>query len=92
MIGKTLGTFTLEAQIGKGSMGEVYREKDQKLRRMERSNLVLVAAILCLFLGVLQSERSFAKDPKITPEEVIAEHLAAYIEKCELIEFRVSRD
>ena len=33
MIGKTLGTFTLEAQIGKGGMGEVYLAKDQKLGR-----------------------------------------------------------
>jgi serine/threonine protein kinase/Tol biopolymer transport system component len=33
MIGKTLGTFTLEAQIGKGGMGEVYKAKDQKLGR-----------------------------------------------------------
>ena len=32
-IGKTLGTFTLEAQIGKGGMGEVYQAKDQKLGR-----------------------------------------------------------
>ena len=35
MIGKTLGTFTLEAQIGKGGMGEVYKAKDQKLGRSE---------------------------------------------------------
>jgi len=33
MIGKTLGTFTLESQIGKGGMGEVYKAKDQKLGR-----------------------------------------------------------
>ena len=33
MIGKTLGTFTLEALIGKGGMGEVYKAKDQKLGR-----------------------------------------------------------
>ena len=33
MIGKTLGMFTLEAQIGKGGMGEVYKAKDQKLGR-----------------------------------------------------------
>jgi len=33
MIGKTLGNFTLEAQIGKGGMGEVYKAKDQKLGR-----------------------------------------------------------
>jgi len=33
MIGKTLGNFTLEARIGKGGMGEVYKAKDQKLGR-----------------------------------------------------------
>ncbi len=33
MIGKTLGNFTLEAEIGKGGMGEVYKAKDQKLGR-----------------------------------------------------------
>ena len=33
MVGKTLGNFTLEAQIGKGGMGEVYKAKDQKLGR-----------------------------------------------------------
>jgi serine/threonine protein kinase len=33
MIGKTLGTFTLETLIGKGGMGEVYKAKDQKLGR-----------------------------------------------------------
>jgi len=33
MIGKTLGNFALEAQIGKGGMGEVYKAKDQKLGR-----------------------------------------------------------
>ena len=32
-IGKTLGNFTLEAQVGKEGMGEVYRAKDQKLGR-----------------------------------------------------------
>jgi len=33
MIGKTLENFTLEARIGKGGMGEVYKAKDQKLGR-----------------------------------------------------------
>ena len=33
MIGKTPGNFAIEAQIGKGGMGEVYRAKDQKLGR-----------------------------------------------------------
>jgi len=33
IIGKTLGNFTLEARIGKGGMGEVYKAKDQKLGR-----------------------------------------------------------
>jgi serine/threonine-protein kinase len=33
MIGKTLGNFTLEVEIGKGGMGEVYKAKDQKLGR-----------------------------------------------------------
>ena len=33
MIGKTLGTFTLESLLGKGGMGEVYKAKDQKLGR-----------------------------------------------------------
>ena len=33
MIGKTLGNFTLEAQIGAGGMGEVYQAKDTKLGR-----------------------------------------------------------
>jgi hypothetical protein len=32
-IGKTLGNFTLEAEIGNGGMGEVYKAKDQKLGR-----------------------------------------------------------
>ena len=33
MIGKTLGNFTLETQIGAGGMGVVYQAKDQKLGR-----------------------------------------------------------
>ena len=33
MIGKNLGNFILEAEIGKGGMGEVYQAKDQKLGR-----------------------------------------------------------
>ena len=33
MIGKTLGSYEVQAQIGKGGMGEVYRAQDQKLYR-----------------------------------------------------------
>ena len=33
MIGKTLGNFALEALLGKGGIGEVYKAKDQKLGR-----------------------------------------------------------
>jgi serine/threonine protein kinase len=40
MIGKTLGTFECTALLGKGSMGEVYKAKDQKLGRGVRSSLV----------------------------------------------------
>jgi serine/threonine protein kinase len=33
IIGKTLGNFEITSQICKGSMGEVYKAKDQKLGR-----------------------------------------------------------
>jgi hypothetical protein len=75
MIGKTLGTFECISLLGKGGMGGVYKAKDQQRVKIERSHTVWVAAILCLFLGTLQSDRSFAKDTEITPEEVVAKHL-----------------
>ncbi len=33
MIGKTLGHYTVSSLIDRGSMGEVYKAKDQKLGR-----------------------------------------------------------
>jgi len=33
LIGKTLGSFEIISQLGKGGMGEVYRAKDSKLGR-----------------------------------------------------------
>ncbi len=33
MIGKTLGHYQITSQIGREGMGEVYKAKDQKLRR-----------------------------------------------------------
>ena len=42
---------------------------------MERSYPVLLTAILSLSLGILQSDKSFAKDKEIKPEEVVAKHL-----------------
>ena len=44
---------------------------------MRISYLVLLIIALCLSLGILQSENSFAKDPEITPEELIAKHIKA---------------
>jgi len=41
MIRKTLGNFTLEAQIGAGGMGEVYLADDKKLDRFLKRDLVL---------------------------------------------------
>ncbi len=42
---------------------------------MRRSYLVLLIIALCLSLGILQSEKSLAKDDEIKPEEVVAKHL-----------------
>ena len=42
---------------------------------MRMSSFVLLIMVLCLSLGILQSENSFAKDPEITPEKVVAKHL-----------------
>jgi hypothetical protein len=40
-----------------------------------RSCLVLFTVMLCLSFSIVQSEQSFAKDPEIKPEEVVAKHL-----------------
>ena len=42
---------------------------------MERSYPILLTAILYLSLGIVQSDKSFAKDKEIKPEEVVAKHL-----------------
>ena len=66
-IGQTILHYRIVEMIGGGGMEEIYKAKDQRLGKMERSYPVLVTAILCLFLGTLQSEKSFAKDTEITP-------------------------
>ncbi len=52
------------------------RTTNQRVRLItERSFPVLLTAILYLSLGILQSEKSFAKDIEIKPEELVAKHL-----------------
>ena len=58
---------------------------------MPKSNcLALMSIILCLLLNVSQSERLFADDKKLKPEEVVANHLQS-LGKPELVQKMQSR-
>jgi len=41
----------------------------------KRYSAVLVTVLLCLMLNTLQFVKSYAKDKKVTPEEIVAKHL-----------------
>lgn len=58
---------------------------------MNRRYLILLRIILCLSLGILQSEKSPAKNDEIKPEEVVAKHLKS-IGKPEILAAIQSRE
>ena len=59
MIGKTLGTFTLEAQIGKGAWEKSIRQKTKSTNRFENSRSVIPESDSTSF-GMMQTGNNFS--------------------------------